>query len=71
MPSINRQRSMKDAMVAREDMEDAKYQTQRSKKDAMVAREDMEDAKYQPPKKYERGHGSQGRYGGCQVSTAK
>jgi hypothetical protein len=40
-------------------------------KDAIVAKEDIEDAKSQPPKKYERRYGSQGRNGGCQVSTAE
>jgi hypothetical protein len=40
-------------------------------KDAMVAMKDIEDAKSQLPKKYERRHGSQGIYEGCQVSTAK
>ncbi len=71
MPSLNRQKSMKDAMVAREDMEDAKSQPPNKYERRQVAREDMKDAKSLPPKKYERRHGSQGRYGGCQVSTAK
>jgi hypothetical protein len=71
MPSLNRQRSTKDAMVAREDKEDAKSQPPNKYERRQVAREDMEDAYYQLPYTYERRHGSQGRYGGCQVSTAK
>ncbi len=63
--------SVKDAMVAKEGSEDAKSQPPNKYERRQVAREDMEDAKSQPTKKYERRHGRQGRYGGCQVSTAK
>jgi hypothetical protein len=62
MSSINRQKSMKDALVAMEDMEDAKYQPPNKNERRQVAWEDMEDAKYQLAYKYERRHGSHGRY---------
>jgi hypothetical protein len=62
---------MKDAMVAMEDMEDAKSQPPNKYERRQVAREDMKDAKSQPPKKCERCHGSQEIYGRCQVSSAK